>query len=173
MPIKTSTTGNIPYLENYDPFRLSNGIVEASTISDMITYDIKPRDVSTNIDYVLGSADLYVETLNIKNITTNANIEITVRYFKNLFFIDYKQPSDTRDVGTDLKEIKTILSAGSIATFDIVLNNSLIDAGIYTNSVSANLVIVARNLQNGQLITRRSDAVLYTDQYFPQRVRIE
>jgi hypothetical protein len=173
MPIKNSTTGNIPYLESYEPFKLTNGLVEASTISEMISYDIKPSDFSTSIEYVLGSQDLYIKALNIKNITTNADVELSIRYFKNLFFVNYGGITQTREFGTELKEIKTILSPGTNAKFDIVLNNALIDAGIYRNSVNANLVVVARNLQNGNIITKRTDATVYENQYFPRRVRIE
>lgn len=173
MPIKNSVSGNVPYLQSYTPFNLQNGLVEADTISKMITYNFKPGPASTKIEYVIGSSDLYIKTLNVKNITTNTDIQVSIRYFKNIFFINYEGRKQVQNIGTDITEINTIISSGITADFDILLNNSLIDSGITKNSINAKIEVSVKNLQNGKLITKNTNAFLYDDVYFPQRVRIE
>ena len=172
MPIKNFVTGVVPYLEKYVPYQTSIGTVEAGTISDMISYDIKPHFSATEIEYVLGSTDLYVDSLNIRNITLNADVEITLRYFKNIFYVDYTDTLVSTDIGVEGRELKKILFPGENIRFTIVLNNALMDAGLY-NEATTDITLTARNIENGNIVTKIPTLPVYTQRYFPQRVRVE
>jgi len=169
MPIKNFTTGQIPYLENYKPY---GDINEAVSISDMIAYDLTPNPFATRIDYTLGSEDLYVKTLNIKNITTNAEIELTVVYSRIWFYLNFINPLITRDVGIDRRAVTLILKPLETTKIDILLNNSSVDLASERNVLS-DIVVNVRNLPNGQIITRAANVQGYTTVNFPARVRIE
>lgn len=172
MPIKNFITGDVPYLERYNPYQVPLGTIEAGTISDMISYDVKPHFSPTMIEYVLGSTDLYVESLNIKNITLNADVEVTVRYFKNIFYVDYTDNLVSKDIGVEGRELKKVLFPGENIKFTIVLNNSLMDAGIY-NEADTSITLVARNVENGKIVTKIPTLPVYVQRYLPQKVRIE
>lgn len=173
MPIKNSTTGQIPYLERYTPYSLSGaGILEVTNIADMITYDITPNFSPTSIQYKLGSRDLYVRTLNIKNITNNADIETIIQYPRTIFFLNIDGELPTRNIGTDLTEVVKILKPFENVKIDIILNNSYIDLSLKQNAL-ADIKINFRNLMNNRIITKNSTVETYQPQFFPRRVRIE
>jgi hypothetical protein len=173
MPIKNSTTGQIPYLEQYTPYKLSTtNQVEVVNIADMITYDLTPSFSPTQIQYKLGSTDLYIKTLNIKNITSNADIELKLTYSHLVFYLNFGVDVPTRDTGIDSREVTKILKPMENVKIDILLNNSLMDLG-FSREVFTDISITARNLVNGKLVTKNPITQKYQPLYFPRSVRIE
>jgi len=76
--ITTDTLTDKSYMLSYIPYRLDDGQEPAYTVADMVTYNLQPNTVPTIINYYLGSPDNYVEELIIRNITTNAILDVKV-----------------------------------------------------------------------------------------------
>lgn len=172
MPIKKTPTGNIPFLQNYVPYQLPAGISEAVNISDMVSYDYKPAN-TTNINYKLGSVDAYVSTLNFKNITINANLTVQIRYDKNIFEINTTELSVSRDEALSFRSILVTLTPDKNVAFEIKTNNTALDIAQYPYIASSNIVIIINNIYTGQIISRRTDAQVYPDKFFPSRITID
>lgn len=172
MPIKLTPTGNVPFLESYVSYTLPANTVETINISEMVTYDYKPRNTTT-INYKLGSVDSYITTLNIKNITLNANLTVQIRYDKNLFEISTTELSVYQDERFSFRSILTTLTPEKNVGFDIRTNNQEIDVAQYPYMSNSNIVIIIRNVFTGQIITRPSTVQLYPDKFFPNRITVD
>jgi hypothetical protein len=76
--ITTNTITDKQFFVSYTPYQIPANTIPAYTVSDMITYNLEPNDTPVSLEYFVGAESNYVEVFTIRNITTNAALDIEV-----------------------------------------------------------------------------------------------
>lgn len=126
----------IPFLLNFTPYNL-NGIA-ASSINDMVSIDTEQLVEQSEILYELGTNKNINLPISIKNLTNNAQLQVTLQFDKTV-------------LSASLPDV-FLLSPEETKTFNIRLN---VDG---LNNMSRNtdteFDIVVENLSTGAVVTK-------------------
>jgi hypothetical protein len=125
----------VPFLIDFTPYRFNGD--ECRSIDDMISISIQQTVSVSSITYNIGSTDDINITLQIKNLTNNADLEVVVMFDKNVFVIDGAdsmirlKPENVRTLVIRLNKPalnQTIKKLLSTITFEIknVLNGTVV-----------------------------------------------
>lgn len=156
MPIKLQSIQNIPYLLNYRPYSINANNTLCETVNEMISVDLQAYTFPVEIDYFVGASDDINATMNIKNLTLNANISINIIYDNRFFIVDVPSlllvPEQQRQV-------------------NISLNKNVLDVGpeqIFETSIR----VEAKNILSGQLVVKNAIASYLSPKYLPQKITV-
>lgn len=131
----------VPYLIDFKPYVYTGE--KCQSIDDMISVSLLQRVPISNISYDIGSSDDINLPVAIKNITNNAQLEITVSVDKNIFVIDNQENVESKTV---------ILPAGLIERFVFTLNKNSLNQTVRT--FNSNITITVKNITNGGIVTK-------------------
>jgi len=168
MPIKTTPTGNIPYLLNYTEYKLPAGIIPVDTIQDMISFNWIIPEYTPSIDYNIGSLEDDYKILVVKNLTIATTLNVYLDYDNQIFSIRERdtniepqsfevqsQVSTTTTVPErKISPIPIVLRGGTEATFIVKYNKKSLDS--YTDYTTLSTYIQARieNVFDEKLATK-------------------
>ena len=169
MPLKNFTTGQVPYLENYTPFP---EIAEITTVGDMFTYDLAPNTNPTIIEYVLAADNSYVATFNMRNITTNVDLEVVITYSKDWFILKDIPGAVFEDVENNMTRITKTLKPAEIISVDVTVNNSILDLAQLDNQLTS-INVAVTNVTNMEIARRNVTIQPYNRRVLPNSLRVE
>ena len=155
MPIKSTSTGTIPYLVSTQPYVLPEGSILAENIEDMVSYSILPRssEVSTNtnrptnIDYYIGATGSFSNILAVKNMTNNAILEVSMTY-NSVFSVSEVGSS------TSANPLIVTLNAGQTKQFNIKLLTEILDTQVNSVGINADIRMLIKNILNQTVVTK-------------------
>jgi hypothetical protein len=127
----------IPFLIGFTPYEFNGD--ECRSIDDMVSISMQQATPSSTINYKIGSTDNINISLQIKNLTNNADLEIMVAYDRNIFIIN------------DANLIFT-LKPGNVRAFVIKLNKPVLNRGL--QSLLTTVTFEIKNVLNGTVVTK-------------------
>lgn len=129
----------IPYFLNYQPLA-SNGI-ECRSIDDMVSISALQVVPITKINYNIGSQERLVLPYQIKNLTNNAQLQISIKFDSNVFLINNRP-----------EPISVILASGETRQFNISINANQLDRTV--GNFKSLITVDVKNISNGTVVTR-------------------
>jgi len=139
MPIKTVDTSGIPLL-SFIPFTLPTNTILAENIDEMFSVNLEIPDPPFEIDYLIGDENVYKFNLSVKNLTENAQLNITIEYNPEIFVVD--NPT-------------TILNANQIATFNVTMNSERLDTINNKVTFEEDIKVVVSNVNNNTVVYKQ------------------
>lgn len=127
----------VPFLIDFVPYRFNGE--ECRSIDDMVSISLQQVVPSSNITYRIGLPDNINISLQIKNLTNNADLEINILFDKNIFIIESVQ-------------LPLILKPGNVTPFFIKLNKPQLDQSI--EKLLTTITFEIKNLLNGTVVTK-------------------
>lgn len=164
MTIKTSPSTEIPYLVDYKPYTLPEGQSECLTIDDMVTVDIQANTEPTTITYYVGAALSYSFSVNVKNITNNATLLVSMPFSDSLFVVE---PSIRKNA------MKFELMPQESKSISIGINKDYLNTLSQYDKFQANLPLTIKNMINGTVATKNVNATYFAPINLPQSVIVE
>jgi hypothetical protein len=110
MAIKTYTTGQISFLSRYEPYSVPTGLVLCEFIDDMVSVDLQPILNPTKIVYYVGSDSTYVFTVDIKNLTVNATLNVKLPFSDQIFIIQGGEKIPNNSTGFNRSILQFVLN---------------------------------------------------------------
>lgn len=154
MPVKTTSTQNIPFLIKNTPPDLT-GITLAENIQDMISYDLYPLDEPLKVTYQLGSTEeLIAFRIVFRNLTTNAILRISQKQNKKTLLL-LEDNDSIIDNAIDLT-----LNPAETRSLRIFFNNQQLDSFLEKNILENLELVVTYTATEGQLVQRNLLEVL-------------
>lgn len=129
----------IPYFLNYTSFS-SNGI-ECRSIDDMVSISAIQKTPMTEINYNIGSEERLVLPYQIKNLTNNTRLEVSIKFDSNVFLVNSR---------SDIVSI--ILEAGQTRQFNITINSTNLDKLV--GNFKSIITVDIKNISNGTVVTK-------------------
>lgn len=156
MPIKLQSVQNIPYLLNHRPYSTNADSTLCETVNDMISVDLQAYTFPVEIDYLVGASDNIKVTMELKNLTLNANISVNVIYDNRFFVVD--TPS-------------LILLPEEQRQINVILNKDVLDVGP-EKTFETSLRVEAKNMLSGQTVIKKTNASYLSSRYLPQKITV-
>ena len=170
MAIKNYTTGTIPSLVNYEPY-INNDICDL--IDDMVSVDLKPILIPTNISYYVGAESTYNFTMTVKNLTTNATLRVRMPFNDQVFSVDGSVKLPSTVDGPNRTTLDFTLTPRESRTIQIELNKS----GLNGNSNSNLEITLPLNIQNvvveGLTVLKNTSTQPLLPIYLPQNIVVQ
>lgn len=166
MPIQPQRNPNIPYLRNYTPYQYGPSIVVCDLVEDMVSYSLKPNNL-TLFKYYVGPEQLPSYTLNVKNLTEETILGISVTYDSNTFMIKGLE----RDKATN--PVKTLINPTSQTKFLIELNKEYLNGRSDYESLNSKIVLSVTNLRNGRLAIKSSATPIISQTALPDVITVQ
>jgi hypothetical protein len=145
MPVKTSFSSNIPFLNSYDPFN-TQGLILLEKIEDMISYDLVPNPI--RIEYSIGPEnpkDLF--SISMRNLTENAVLEISISEEKNILTL-FSEENEEIKMST-----KISLQPNETKTVSVFMTDSKLSSTLETK-IFNKLTFSVENVPNGGIVTK-------------------
>jgi len=168
MPIKNYVTENIEYLTAYTPFTIADGLEAVDFIDQMLSVDLQPTVTPVSIDYYIGAATSYSNTVTLKNLTQNATLTGLVT-FNQEFFVVHEQD---RYIDT-VNSISFTLVPEETKQFIIGVKNKSLNNKLLYNSTETKISVTIHNVVTDQLVLKRSNVVLLESKMFPQNITVK
>jgi hypothetical protein len=164
MPIKNYSNGDIPRLIAYDPYATLGGNVICEVVNDMVSINLLPNELPTNIKYNIGASTSYRFTITIKNITTNTKLSVKLPIDRRVFLLT-NEPTATM--------VSLTLSAQSQTQIQIELNKEQLDANI-TNNLRIVLPLTVENVVEENLVAQKNSGQQPVPiEYLPQTIEVQ
>lgn len=135
----------VPFLIDYTPYRFNGE--ECRSIDDMVSISLQQVVPLSNITYNIGSTDNINISLQIKNLTNNADLEINILFDKNIFIIESVQ-------------LPIILKPGNVTPLFIKLNKPQLDQSL--EKLLTTITFEVKNLLNGTVVTKSPSVTTLT-----------
>lgn len=149
--------GQTPFFKNFGSYAVDDNLEIVETVAGMISYSLIPHTPATIIDHNVGAENNYVLRLSVKNLTTNANLDILIETVDDYFTVDNSnftlRPEETRDIV-------------------ISMNNGYVNRPNIFDFASSIKLIVS-NLSTNTIITRRVDVEPLQVNSLPNLITIE
>jgi hypothetical protein len=157
MPIveNTLTNTNTKFYNSFVPYREPTNTRATDKVSDMISVNYIRNLEATAIEYYMGAESIFSMDLQIKNITTNTTLEITV--FSTEFFT--------------VADSKFILEPGITKTVFLQTNNKFINEQVDKFLQNLNVKIQVKNLTNN-LTFIRNDVTRLEQKALSERITV-
>lgn len=130
----------IPFLIAYEPYEIPLDSRVVYNINDMVRIS---STLPEKIDYEIGSIENLDGLITVQNLTTNAQLEITVIFNKDALIID------NLDVTTPMVFIIAPLDRRDLS---VSLNKEVLDTSTKYDPIAATVNFTVRNLLNGTLV---------------------
>jgi len=164
MAIKNFVTGEVPYLISYQPYQLTAEQSECVLVDDMVSIDLQPNIAPTQIMYYVGAEQNYSTSINVKNITTNATLSVSMRFFEKLFIVT---PTYLPNV------MKFELEPQESQIITIELNKNSLDTFSEYEKFDIKLPLTIKNISNGTVVTKSTTVSLLEPTTLPSQVTVE
>lgn len=151
MPIKTSVDGNIQ-LVNFIPFQLPPNTVLVENIEQMFSYDLQIPTQPFEIDYLIGTDEIFSFQLSIKNLTQNATLTTEVQYDESFFI------TSTKTITINPEEIKTI---------NLTLNTEYLDTVKTTTTKFQEIKVLVTNVQSNGVVYKNINTTNLSPTFLP------
>lgn len=139
MPLQINTlSSSTPFLQSYQPYQIPANTQLAETVENMISYDIVANGAPTNFTYLIGAENSYSFSIVLKNITTNAVLDVEIRQDKEIF--------------TVLTERIFELSPGQTVRIDLEINKPYLNSITTVFNFLATMELRVSNRQNGTVV---------------------
>lgn len=168
MPIKTSPSAEISFLTNYTPYSPPTGTVVVENIKDMITFDLQPKTTPTILNYSIGTDKSYVNTITIKNITTNAKINIQLSFNNNIFIVDRTNVT-VNNQNTILVELRP----NQTEQFEIKVKNSMLDQKMTYQLQQTQIKMNIQSIEINDVVLKNLSTSVFTTQVFPETITLD
>jgi hypothetical protein len=134
MPIKVQPSSPIELLTNYTPFSTS-GEQLVENIDEMVSYTVIEPETPVNLQFTFGATNPLVATFAFKNLTNNADIEITLVYDTNVF---------------NSLNNSVVIGPGDVARIPLNLRIDNMEVGVVNKALD--ITVLVRNVSNGSLV---------------------
>lgn len=151
MPIKSNFTDSVQTI-SFTPFRLPENTLLIENIEEMFSYDLQVPEQPVEIDYTIGSTDVYSFDLFVKNLTRNATLTISIEYNKEIFVIE----NDT-----------IILNPEETKAIKVTLNAQRLDLYVVKTTFSEQVKISVTNIENNTVVYRNAAVTVLSQIPFP------
>jgi uncharacterized protein YlaN (UPF0358 family) len=133
----------IPYLLQTIPPNFTG--VECKSINDMVSVNLQQVAPTSTIPYRIGSSDNIRISLQLKNLTNNAQLEVEVVVDENIFLIDNSLSGSSKKILLDPEQTKGIL---------LSLNKERLNSTV--NSTTSTVAVKITNITNGTVVTKNT-----------------
>jgi hypothetical protein len=158
--ITTNTLTNKSFLLSYIPYQLDAGTLPAYTIQDMVSYNLQPGTSPSRINYFIGAANNYTEILTIKNITTNAVLDVEVT-------IDGNQTA----WNIEASKQKVTLGPSDMHTIQFALNRPVLSTISDRQILQSSIVLTIKN-RSQNFVTKLTATPLIGSKILPNTVDV-
>lgn len=166
MPIKDYVTGTVPYLVSYEPYNL--GSTQAcDNILDMLSFNLKPQPVPTDINYHVGAETSYVTTLTLKNLTNKTVLDVQVEFDRDVFIINGMDDSSSRR-----NKLTLVLTPLQEYSYRIEIKKTDLDASANYKEFMSNILLTVTNQENGSLAVKNISTRGLQEQYVPLQLNV-
>jgi hypothetical protein len=171
MPIINSTSTNIPFLNTYVPYQLDSNLTEARSIRDMVSYEFAVPSTPRTINYYSGAETSYEVEMSMKNLTDNAEIEVSIKYNTDIFNIT-SATATTVSINQTISKITKRLRPTEIGTFKILSKNRTLNSLIGKSPIQTELEVSMKNLANGLLVVKQQNISLLSSKQFSENTTV-
>lgn len=168
MAIKTAPSTEIPFLQNYQPYSPTLGTTFVDEIKNMVTYNLQPNTTATTIDYSIGTSKSYVNTLTIKNITTNVKINMRVTFNNNIFIVDRANVTTNNEAPLSIE-----LQPNQTEQFIIKVKNSMLDQKITYTPQQTQIKVNIESININDVALRDISTSIFTTQVLPVTITLD
>jgi hypothetical protein len=150
MPIKTTPTGTVDFLQKFDVY---TDVELEENINNMFSYNIVPTP--TSIQYSIGTTNKtpVVGTLELLNLTQNANLIVDILYNKSMLNINSGASSQLTDSGKYKSTIT--LPPKQKKQIQILVSNDV--SMELMENVNTNMEVIVKFNPNNELIRKASE----------------
>jgi len=148
MPIKSNTSEIIPFLRSFSPY---NEPAIEENIENMFSYKIVPAAQRTLVEYLVGSTNKLVASLETSNLTENASLQVEILYNKDLFDIPTETTSITPSGRTS---VKTILLPLQNKTFNILLTPLVTNTTVALSTLLSEIELAVSLIPMGDIVRK-------------------
>jgi hypothetical protein len=173
MGIKNYATGQIPYLKEYIPYTIPTTQVVCDFIADMVSVNLQPRELPTNITYYVGAESTYNFTMTVKNLTLNTTLQVTLPFSDHIFSIEGSRVLPSSIGGPNRTFVDFMLNPQEQRQIQITLNKSGLNSDSNYDIFELNLPLTIKNIVNGMLTVKESSVQLLNPTYLPQDIVVK
>lgn len=157
MPILPNTLSQEtnPLFKSFTPYSLSAEEVVCDFVSDMVSVDIVPRNPATILTYDIGAENTYSETMFVKNLTSNATLQIVIEFDRQVF-----------NVSEEIFE----LGPTQETSIEISLNKNGLNTLPGLNGETKEFTLKVTNLNNGSLIVKNTKVSPHVPRELPETI---
>jgi hypothetical protein len=166
MPIKDYVTGTVPYLVSYEPYNLGSKQA-CDNILDMLSFNLKPQPVPTDINYHVGAGTSYVTTLTLKNLTDGTTLDVQVEFDRDVFIINGVDDSASRR-----NKLTLVLPPLREYNYRIEIKKADLDSSANYKEFMSNILLTVTNQENGSLAVRSTSVRMLQEQYLPLQLNV-
>lgn len=164
MTIKNFTSGNIPFLVNYTSYTLPAGQVECNNVSDMVSVDLQANQPAVEMQYYVGAELSYQFSMQIKNLTTNATLKISMPFSNTIFIVENSNKQNSIDFTLLPQEIKQL---------NVQLNKDGLNGSANYDKLQTNLPLTITSIENGMVVVKNSTITVLPPSYLPLEVTVQ
>jgi hypothetical protein len=164
MTIKNFTSGNIPFLVNYTPYTFPTGQVECNNVSDMVSVDLQTNQTPVEVEYYVGAEFSYQFSMQIKNLTTNSTLKISMPFSNTIFIVENSNKQNSIDFTLLPQEIKQL---------NVQLNKDGLNGSANYDKLQTNLPLTITSIENGMVVVKNSIITVLPPSYLPLEVTVQ
>lgn len=157
MPILPNTLSQQtnPLFKSFTPYQLNTNEAVCDLVSDMVSVNLAPRNPATTLVYDIGAENSYSDTMFVKNLTTNATLQVVLEFDRQIFIVS--------------EEIFE-LNPGEETSIEISLNKNGLNTLPGLNGETKEFTLKVTNLNNGSLIVKNTKVPPHVSRELPETI---
>jgi hypothetical protein len=173
MPIKNFVTGEIPFLKSYTPFVIPEEVSPVYTVEDMVSYDLQVPVAPVPISYEIGSRTSFITEINVKNITSNVDLLVTIEYDNTVFVVNNADFGVESSMG-NRSSTSVTLPPNSISKFGIEINKNTLNSTLTNGSgIEKYIKMKVTNISTNDMTYVPKMANALASRFLPETITIE
>lgn len=165
MPIQPQSNPTIPFLRNYTPYQFGKTIAICDLVEDMVSYSLIPNQ-QTVVDYYVGPVEIPSYTLDVKNLTEETQLKITISYDSSVFLI--------KQVGNKVSNpVIAIIEPKTQAQFQLEFNGESLNSLSDYQTFESPIKLTVTNVANGNLAIKNINTFQLEQQSLPRLITIQ
>lgn len=157
MPILPNTLSQQtnPLFRSFTPYQLRTDEVVCDFVSDMVSVNLAPRNPATSLVYDIGAENSYSDTMFVKNLTTNATLQIAIEFDRQVFTVS----KESFELGPNQE-----------TSIEISLNKNGLNTLPGLNGETKEFTLKVTNLNNGSLIVKNTKVPPHVPRELPETI---
>jgi hypothetical protein len=132
----------IPFLLSYEPYRPPTGTQLVNSINDMVTISFNPP---SEINYAVGVDQQYNDTIIVRNMTSNAALEVAIEFNDKILGIN---------TNNTISPYVFTLAPNIQTSIPVQLKTSFLDQQSSIAPTTVPIKFTVKNLLNGTVVLR-------------------
>lgn len=157
MPILPNTLSKEtnPLFRSFTPYQIQSDEAVCDFVSDMVSVNLAPRNPATTLVYDIGAENTYSDVMFVKNLTTNATLQILLEFDTQIFTVS----NESFELGPEQE-----------TSIQISLNKNGLNTLPGLKGETKEFTLKVTNLNNGALIVKNTKVPPHVPRELPETI---